>query len=90
MYLATDRGLFTVAAANRSYFAGEYDWLGSKDGGATSDGDSLAECFSVIEESPVAVGDAFWSLFGHNVPDCTVSTGLPLPGHSQVNPIFRC
>lgn len=56
-----------VASANRSYFAGEFDWVGS------SDGDSLTEWFSIIKDSPVAGGDAFWSLFGHNVPDCNVS-----------------
>lgn len=58
---------------NKSYFAGEYDWVGSTDGGATPNGDSLADWFKVIEQSSVAAGDAFWSLFGHNVPDCSVS-----------------
>lgn len=62
-----------VASANRSYFAGEFDWVGSSDGGVTPDGDSLTEWFSIIEDNPVAGGDAFWSLFGHNVPDCNVS-----------------
>ena len=64
---------------NKSYFAGEYDWVGSADDGATPRGDSLADWFKVIEQSPVAVGDAFWSLFGHNVPDCTVSSSTPAP-----------
>lgn len=59
---------------NKSYFAGEYDWVGSADDGVTPRGDSLPDWFKVIEQSPVAVGDAFWSLFGHNVPDCTVSS----------------
>lgn len=58
---------------NKSYFAGEYDWVGSADDGVTPRGDSLADWFKVIEQNPVAVGDAFWSLFGHNVPDCTAS-----------------
>lgn len=62
-----------VASVNKSYFAGEYDWVGSADDGATPRGDSLPDWFKVIEQSPVAAGDAFWSLFGHNVPDCTVS-----------------
>lgn len=62
-----------VASANRSYFAGEFDWVGSSDGGVTPDGDSLTEWFSIIEDSPIAGGDAFWSLFGHDVPDCNVS-----------------
>lgn len=63
-----------VASVNKSYFAGEYDWVGSADDGVTPRGDSLPNWFNVIEQSPVAVGDAFWSLFGHNVPDCTVSS----------------
>lgn len=62
---------------NKSYFAGEYDWVGSADDGATPRGDSLGDWFKVIEQSPVAVGDAFWSLFGHNVPDCSVSSPAP-------------
>ncbi|KAL1860435.1 hypothetical protein Daus18300_009209 [Diaporthe australafricana] len=66
------KGLDLVASVNKSYFAGEYDWVGSTDGGVTPNGDSLADWFKVIEQSPVAVGDAFWSLFGHNVPDCSV------------------
>ncbi|KAI3396672.1 hypothetical protein diail_11780 [Diaporthe ilicicola] len=65
-------GLDLVASVNKSYLAGEYDWVGSTDGGATPNGDSLADWFKIIEQSPVAVGDAFWSLFGHNVPDCNV------------------
>lgn len=63
----------TVASANKAYFAGEFDWVGSTDGGATPDGDALAEWFSIIEKNPVAAGDAFWSLFGHDVPNCNVS-----------------
>lgn len=65
-----------VASANRSYFAGEFDWVGSSDGGVTLDGDNLTKWFSIIKDSPVAGGDAFWSLFGHNVPDCNVSISL--------------
>lgn len=68
----------TVASTNKSYFAGEFDWIGSSDGGATPNGDSLVEWFSVIEQSPVAAGDAFWSLFGHDVPNCNVSLSLPV------------
>ncbi|CAN8098789.1 unnamed protein product [Discula destructiva] len=59
-----------VASTNRSYYAGEFDWVGSSDDGVTPRGDSLAEWFSVIEKSPVAVGDSFWSLFGRDVPNC--------------------
>ena len=58
--------LEAVAGAGRAYFAGEYDWVS----GSVS---SLAEWFAVLEKSPAAAGDAFWSLFGRNVPDCTVS-----------------
>lgn len=68
--------LVTVASANRSYFAGEFDWVDSSDGGNTPNGDSLTEWFSIIERNSVAAGDAFWSLFGHDVPDCNVSAFL--------------
>ena len=57
--------LAKVVKANRTYFAGEYDWLP----GPTD----LADWFKAIETSKGAIGDAFWSQFGRNVPDCTVS-----------------
>ncbi|KAI0009761.1 glycoside hydrolase family 5 protein [Xylariaceae sp. FL0662B] len=53
-----------VEAASKAFFAGEYDWKGQ------SGGDALESFFSVIEESPAACGDTFWSLFGHAAPDC--------------------
>lgn len=61
----------SVAIAERTYFAGEYDWTG-KNGG-----DNLTTWYSVIEaqrkkKEPVIMGDAFWSLFMHDVPDCKV------------------
>lgn len=62
--------LEAVQAAGRTYFAGEYSWVGPDSG--TND---LASFFSIIEESGVAAGDAFWSLFGRNLPDCSVSHG---------------
>lgn len=71
VYVKTDT--LTVATANKSYFAGEFDWVGSNDGGVTPNGDDLSEWFSVIEESPVAAGEAFWSLLVHDVPNCNVS-----------------
>ncbi|KAI2629701.1 glycoside hydrolase family 5 protein [Hypoxylon sp. NC1633] len=64
-----------VGAANKGFFAGEYDWVG----GTTA---NLQSMFTIIEESPVAVGDTFWSQFGHNAPDCATyvdhSDGLAL------------
>ncbi|KAK7746195.1 hypothetical protein SLS62_009485 [Diatrype stigma] len=57
-----------AAGAGKAFFAGEYDWtnLGS-----------LEAYYAVLEGSggeesgkPAACGDAFWSLFGRNVPDC--------------------
>ncbi|GAB1310044.1 mannan endo-1,4-beta-mannosidase [Madurella fahalii] len=56
-----------MSIADRPYFAGEYTWLGE---GATSDA-NLTAWFREIETSPSVAGDAFWSLFGHNVPDCS-------------------
>lgn len=56
-----------VATVNKTFFAGEYTW-NSQAGGDSS----LASFFQAIEQSPIASGDMFWSLFGHNVPDCKV------------------
>lgn len=60
------RDLGLVGAVNKVYFVGEYDWLGT----SAADADSLEDFFAVIENSPVAGGDQFWSLFGRNVPEC--------------------
>jgi hypothetical protein len=59
-----------VEKANRTYLAGEIDWRDQS-------GDSLASFYNVIlakqnSSSPVVAGSLFWSLFGHNVPDCSV------------------
>ncbi|OAX40904.1 glycoside hydrolase [Rhizopogon vinicolor AM-OR11-026] len=56
-----------VQSANKVYIAGEYDWTGNVPSAA-----SLPEFFSSIEASPVVGGDLFWSLFMHDVPDCTI------------------
>ncbi|KAH8884541.1 glycoside hydrolase [Thozetella sp. PMI_491] len=58
-----------LASANKTYLAGEYGWTETSSGGQR---DSLSSWFRVLEQSPVAAGSAFWSLFGHNVPNCTV------------------
>lgn len=73
MRRAADTGSIAVASVNKSYFAGEFDWVGSTDEGVTANGDSLVDWFDTIEKSPVAAGDAFWSLFGHDAPNCNVS-----------------
>lgn len=63
-------GIALVAEAKRTYFAGEYGWTGQ------NGGDSLPAFFAAIEaaaakkNNPVIMGDAFWSLFMHNVPNC--------------------
>lgn len=59
-----------VGAANKVYIAGEYGWKGDED-----DPTYLNDFLGVIENQqnkrkPVITGDLFWSLFGHNVPDC--------------------
>ncbi|KAK0618187.1 glycoside hydrolase superfamily [Bombardia bombarda] len=56
-----------VVTVNKPYYAGEYGWLGGTS--ASSDAD-LASWYKVLEQSPHVMGDTFWSLFGHNVPDC--------------------
>ncbi|KAI1490670.1 glycoside hydrolase superfamily [Biscogniauxia mediterranea] len=53
-----------VAGAGKAYYAGEFGWLGG-------DGSSLESFFDVIESSATVCGDSFWSLFGHNAPDCS-------------------
>lgn len=62
--------LAAVQGANRAYFAGEYNWTGPD---ATGGPANLVSFFDILEDSPVAAGDAFWSLFGRNLPDCNVS-----------------
>ncbi|KAI0017246.1 glycoside hydrolase superfamily [Xylariomycetidae sp. FL0641] len=59
-------GVQAVADAGKVYSAGEYDWVGE------SGGDSMQAFFQAIEDSPAVGGDQFWSLFGHNAPDCSV------------------
>jgi mannan endo-1,4-beta-mannosidase len=56
-----------VKESGRAFFAGEYDWVGQQGQ------DELKEWYGVLEESDVAAGDTFWSLFGRNVPNCDVS-----------------
>ena len=65
-----------VESANRVYLAGEIDWTGLN-GGTTLQGSSLADFYEVILErqnltKPVVAGSLFWSLFGHDVPNCYV------------------
>ncbi|KAK8056810.1 glycoside hydrolase family 5 protein [Apiospora rasikravindrae] len=69
-----------VEGASKAYFAGEYSWVGPDDAGINN----ITAFFDIIQKSSVAVGDAFWSLFGRNLPDCDVSHNhshhlLPLP-----------
>lgn len=61
-----------VETANKVYLVGEYDWTGND-----AQGDSLRSFYDIIEGrqntlNPVVVGDLFWSLFMHDVPDCNV------------------
>ncbi|RDL42136.1 Glycoside hydrolase family 5 protein [Venustampulla echinocandica] len=55
-----------IEKANRVYLVGEIGW---KDEGK---GDSLASFYNIIQkrEGVVAAGSVFWSLFGHDVPNC--------------------
>lgn len=67
-----ETGISQVEGANRVYIAGEIDWTG-KNGG-----DSLQSFYDVIlarqnTSNPVVAGSLFWSLFGRDVPDCSVS-----------------
>jgi len=65
-----------VATANKVYWAGEYDWTGLN-GQTTPQGSTLSSFYAVIEaqqnkSEPVIAGDAFWSLFMHDVPNCNI------------------
>ncbi|KAI0136507.1 glycoside hydrolase [Xylariales sp. AK1849] len=57
-----------VKSADRAYFAGEYGWTGPDASGGPV---NLVSFFSIIENNPTVAGDAFWSLFGRNLPDCS-------------------
>jgi mannan endo-1,4-beta-mannosidase len=66
-------GIEAVETAGRVYSAGELDWTGF------NGGDSLQSFYDVIEArqksaKPVVSGSMFWSLFGRDVPDCSVCT----------------
>jgi mannan endo-1,4-beta-mannosidase len=63
--------LAAVQSAERPYFAGEFNWTGPD--GDDSSSTKLVSFFDIIEKSTVAAGDAFWSFFGRNLPDCNVS-----------------
>ncbi|KAH8193695.1 hypothetical protein TruAng_012138 [Truncatella angustata] len=60
-----EHDLEAVESAERVYFAGEYSWVGP-DAGTNN----LSSFFEILEQSPVVAGDALWSLFGRNLPDC--------------------
>ncbi len=60
-----------VATVNKTFLSGEYTWNSQPRNGG---GDSLDAFFQTLEQSRVAGGDMFWSLFGHNVPNCSVRT----------------
>jgi mannan endo-1,4-beta-mannosidase len=69
-----------VETSDRVYLAGEIDWTGLN-GQKTPQGDTLESFYTIIlarqnASSPVVAGSLFWSLFEHNVPDCTVSNGV--------------
>ena len=59
-------GMDMVATVNKPYFAGEYDWTG------LYGGDALPDFYEAMRSHKAWGGDAFWSLFGRNVPNCQV------------------
>jgi len=75
-------GFGTVASVNKTYFAGEYDWVGGGDKPGSRINpktDPMARWFAMMEKSPYVAGDAFWSLFGRNVPNCNARLPAPPP-----------
>ncbi len=71
-----DADMRAVTAANKTLIGGEYSW-NSRNGNGQPNDEILASFFRLIEQSPAAGGDMFWSMFGHNVPSCNVSLFLP-------------
>lgn len=63
-----------VKDAQRVYLAGEIAWTTVNGSTTTPSAEQLRKFYEVIEEQhgEVAVGSMFWSLFGHDVPDCNV------------------
>ncbi|KAF2484261.1 glycoside hydrolase superfamily [Neohortaea acidophila] len=57
-----------AGGANKAYIAGEYDWTGNVRSAAP-----LQSWFGVTQNNTnVVAGDLFWSLFMHDVPNCSV------------------
>ncbi|KAH7101975.1 glycoside hydrolase superfamily [Auriculariales sp. MPI-PUGE-AT-0066] len=59
-----ESGVKLVQAADRVYYAGEFDWTGEHGG------DELDAFLKAVEAQPGA-GTAIWSLFGHSDDCCT-------------------
>lgn len=77
--LERDLQLLRESGVARPYFAGEYGWVGSGNPGSAPD--EMEAWFRVIEESDIAIGDTFWSLFGRNMPNCNVCLWRPPRPH---------
>ncbi|ORY07762.1 glycoside hydrolase superfamily [Clohesyomyces aquaticus] len=65
------KGVEAVGAVDKVYFAAEYGWTPQ-----SQTISSIDQFFAWIEEQqktskPIIAGDHFWSLFMHNVPDCS-------------------
>ncbi|MCJ1311097.1 hypothetical protein MMC25_004767 [Agyrium rufum] len=61
-----------VATVNKPYLVGEYDWTANNPSAS-----SLQSFYGLIEsrqtmKNPVVIGDLFWSLFMHDVPNCNI------------------
>jgi mannan endo-1,4-beta-mannosidase len=70
-----DQDVKLTSAANKVYYNGEIDWTGLNAG--RNPGDKLADFYGYIqktqkENSYTVGGTLIWSLFGRNVPDCSV------------------
>lgn len=78
-----------VGSADRVYLAGEIDWTET----STKTNVTLRQFYDAIEArqnltEPVVAGSSFWSLFGRDVPDCSVSfpAGLVWSHHDHFSP----
>jgi len=99
-------GVDAVRGAGRTYLAGEIDWTGNPKLSppntiSLADFDATTLAYG-NQTDPTYIGDLFWSLFGHNVPNChqfvnhsdgeTLSYGNPmntLQNNTQIAELIR-
>ena len=84
-------GIDEVRAANKTYLAGEYDWTGTQIVKPPAPA-SLESFYAVIEEAQTqpkatVAGDLFWSLFGHDYPNCCSTATHRIPSSTTLRSV---